>query len=64
MFIARALLVAALLAVPFSGQAEDKRPTTFEPKCKELPNGGSRCRNSDGHVVTNIPDKGWPDPIG
>lgn len=57
MFVARTLLVAALLAAPFAAKAEDKKPTPIEPKCKELSNGGSRCRNSDGHIVTNIPDE-------
>jgi hypothetical protein len=57
MFVARTFLVAVLLGVPFTAQAEDKQPTPIETKCKELPNGGSRCRNRDGHVVTNIPDK-------
>lgn len=54
MILARPLLAIAVLALPIAAQAEG---APIEPKCKELANGGQRCRNSDGHVVTNVPDQ-------
>ena len=49
-FAARLFVVLALAAAPLAASAEETSPK--ETKCREYPDGSSRCVGPDGHVRT------------